>query len=343
MPSASSTSAEPDLRRHRPVAVLGDRDAGGRRDEGGGRRDVERAAAVAARPDDVDRAVRRLDVDRALAHRRGEPGQLVDGLAAHAETHQQGGQLGRRRLAVHHRAHRPVRLVHRQRAAVDDRVERGADQVAHRTPSPTASASPAVANEPDRVVQPRGLAFPGLAQEVREQVRALRGQDGFGVELDALERQRDVADAHDDPVDLAHRGHAQLRRERREVDREGVVARGHERRRHALEQAWPSWVTSDASPWTSVGARTIDAPKAAAIDCIPRQTPRSGRPRSAATRTCSDRDPGIVRVARTGRDDDPAQVGRRVVGHRRDASTGRSRRCARRAPRRRRPGAPGPG
>ena len=48
---------------------------------------------------------------------------------------------------------------------------------------------------------------------------------------------------------------------------------------------WPSWVTSDASPWTSVGARTIDAPKATAIDCIPRQTPRRGRPRSAATPT----------------------------------------------------------
>ena len=47
----------------------------------------------------------------------------------------------------------------------------------------------------------------------------------------------------------------------------------------------PSWVTSDASPWTSVGARTIEPPKAAAIDCIPRQTPSSGRPRSAATMT----------------------------------------------------------
>ena len=47
----------------------------------------------------------------------------------------------------------------------------------------------------------------------------------------------------------------------------------------------PSWVTSDASPWTSVGARTIEAPNAAAIDCIPRQTPRRGNPRSAATLT----------------------------------------------------------
>ena len=49
----------------------------------------------------------------------------------------------------------------------------------------------------------------------------------------------------------------------------------------------PSWVTSDASPWTSVGARTMVAPNAWAIDCIPRHTPRSGMPRSAATRIVS--------------------------------------------------------
>ncbi len=45
----------------------------------------------------------------------------------------------------------------------------------------------------------------------------------------------------------------------------------------------PSWVTSVASPCTSVGARTIEAPYAAASDCIPRHTPRTGMPRSAAT------------------------------------------------------------
>ena len=45
----------------------------------------------------------------------------------------------------------------------------------------------------------------------------------------------------------------------------------------------PSWWTSLASPWTRVGARTIEAPQAAPIDCMPRQTPRSGILRSAAT------------------------------------------------------------
>ena len=57
-------------RGHRAVAVLGDRHAGRGRDQRRGRRDVERAAAVAAGPDDVDRAVGRLDADDALAHRQ---------------------------------------------------------------------------------------------------------------------------------------------------------------------------------------------------------------------------------------------------------------------------------
>ena len=48
----------------------------------------------------------RLDADDALAHRGREAGQLVDGLAAHPEAHEQRRQLGRRRLAVHDRAHR---------------------------------------------------------------------------------------------------------------------------------------------------------------------------------------------------------------------------------------------
>ena len=65
-------------RRDRPVAVLGDRDPGGGDDERRGRRDVERAALVAAGPDDVDRPVGRGHVEDPLAHRGREAGQLVD-------------------------------------------------------------------------------------------------------------------------------------------------------------------------------------------------------------------------------------------------------------------------
>ena len=314
-PSASSTSAEPDSRGHRPVAVLGDRDAGGRRHQRGRRRDVERAAAVAAGPDDVDRAVRGVDADDPLAHRGRETGQLVDGLAAHPQAHQQGRQLGRRRLAVHHRAHRRARLVHRQRAALDDRGQGGAHDLAHRDrPLADGFGQPGGRERPGPVVEQRGLPFAGLAQEVREQVRALRRQHALRVELDALERQRHVADAHDHPVDLAHRRHPQLRGERRGVDRERVVAGRHERRRHALEQAGP--VVGDLGRLAMDEGRGTDDRRAERgrhrlhpeADAQERERAVGGhldRP---------DRDPGIVRIARAGRDDDAAQVRGRVVG-----------------------------
>ena len=67
----------------RPVAVLRDRDARGGHDQRRRRRDVERARAVAARADDIDRSLGRLDPQHPLAHGRGEARQLLDRLAAH--------------------------------------------------------------------------------------------------------------------------------------------------------------------------------------------------------------------------------------------------------------------
>ena len=83
------------LRRDRAVAVLGDRHAEGCDHERRGRRDVERPGAVAAGAHDVDRPDGRLHADHALAHRRGEASELVHGLAAHPEAHQQRRELGR--------------------------------------------------------------------------------------------------------------------------------------------------------------------------------------------------------------------------------------------------------
>ena len=165
--------------------------------------------------------VGRLDPDDPLAHRGREPGQLVDGLAAHPEAHQQRRELGGRRLAVHHRAHRQARLVEGQRAALDDRRQGGADvRRSWGVASPsTAPRDRPVANEP--VAASRRDASPSPA--CRRKFASRCGPSGvsttLGMELDALHRQRDVADAHDDPVDLAHRGHPQLRRQRRRIDR----------------------------------------------------------------------------------------------------------------------------
>ena len=182
----------------------------------------------------------RLDADDPLAHRRREAGQLVDGLAAHPQAHQSAASWAG---VASPSMTAPIAA----RASSIDSVppstivaSAARTIVAHRRPpvrSPTGSAEPGRGERARSRSSSRDASpFAGLAQEVREQVRALRRQHRLRVELDALERQRDVADAHDHPVDLAHRGHPQLRRQRRGIDRQRVIAGGHERRRHALEQ-----------------------------------------------------------------------------------------------------------
>ncbi len=81
--------------------MLGDRHATPGDDEGAGGRDVEGAGGVAAGADDIDRAGRGVDRKRLPAHDAGRAGDLVDGLAAHPERHQQRADLGRRRIAAH--------------------------------------------------------------------------------------------------------------------------------------------------------------------------------------------------------------------------------------------------
>ena len=110
------------------VPVLRDRGARRRGDERRGGGDVERAGAVAAGADDVDHggALRRHGND-VLAHGRGEPGDLVGGLALRAQRDEEPGDLGGRRLAVHDRAHQLVRVLAREVVAVEQQLDRGAD------------------------------------------------------------------------------------------------------------------------------------------------------------------------------------------------------------------------
>ena len=89
-------------RRQRAVAVLGDRHAGAGDDKRGAGRNVERAGGVAAGADHVDGVGRRLDAQHLRAHRGDGAGDLVDGLAAHAQRHQERAHLRRRRFARHH-------------------------------------------------------------------------------------------------------------------------------------------------------------------------------------------------------------------------------------------------
>jgi hypothetical protein len=76
------------FRRQRAIAVLGDRHAGAGDDQRGAGRNVERARSVAAGADHVDGVGRRVDAHHLGAHRGDGAGNLVDGLAAHAQPHQ---------------------------------------------------------------------------------------------------------------------------------------------------------------------------------------------------------------------------------------------------------------
>ena len=137
-------------------------------------------------------------------------------------------------------------------------VAAAAGRVGHRPPSSSPFGHPARREGAGRVVEARGLPLPGEPEEVREQVRAVRREHGLGVELDALDGQRAVAEAHDDAVVRAGGGHVEVLGKGGGVDAQGVVAGGREVlpacRRGGPR---PSWATLEASPWTSVGARTI--------------------------------------------------------------------------------------
>ena len=90
---------------------------------------------------------------------------------------------------------------------------------------------------PGDVVETAALPFAGEPQEVRQEMRSLRGEHRLGVELDALERQRHVSETHDHPVLLGQGGDPEDVREATPVDRQRVVARRHERRRQPAEES----------------------------------------------------------------------------------------------------------
>jgi hypothetical protein len=89
-------------RRQRTIAVLGNRHTAAGDDEGGAGRDIHGAGAVAAGTDHVDSAGRCVDPQHLGAHHLNRAGDLVHGLAAHAQRHQQAAHLRRRGFARHH-------------------------------------------------------------------------------------------------------------------------------------------------------------------------------------------------------------------------------------------------
>src|SRR5439155_1113224 len=299
------------------VAVLGNRDPGGRRHERGCGRDVKRAAAVAARTARVDRPGGRLHSNHAVAHRGRETGQLFDRLASHAQGHQQRRELGGGRLAVHHGAHRVARLVQCQALALDDGRQRGSDDLAHDRPPATAgrvavpawtsgadssasraltgrSAMPWVANEP--LTASRRLASPSPAR--RRKFASSRGPSGVRTDSGWNWTPSIGSDSWRRPMITPSSGLVAVMRSSDgsvagSTHSEWYRAPGNDAGNPASSPA-PSPSTTEASPCTRVGARTIDPPNASAMDCIPRHTPSNGRPRCAATRIAATDTPAVA-------------------------------------------------
>src|SRR5688572_14768043 len=84
-------------------------------------------------------------------------------------------------------------------------------------------------------------SVPLLGEEIAQQRVAVLGEDGFGVELDALHRQGAMAHAHDFAV-LGPGRHLELGRATRPLDRERMVARGVVRRGQPGEDALAAMV-----------------------------------------------------------------------------------------------------
>ncbi len=259
-------------RARRAVAVLRHRRARRSGHERRRRRDVERVRAVAAGADDVDhgRALRRHR-HHVLAHRLGEAGDLVGRLALRAQGDEEAGDLGRRRLAVHDRAHQLVRVGAREVMPVEQQLDRGADD--HRR---------------------KFLAIAGPE----------RCQHALRVELHALDRQLPVAHAHHLAVRRVRRDR-ELRRHGERCER--VVApdldlgRGGLRRRRGRRARSCSTCRAGApspgrrcrrTPRRSPGAR--DRRRASASSGRARGSARSRRRRSRG-----DRDRGRRRAGRT--------------------------------------------
>ena len=165
------------LRGERAVAVLGDRHAAGGHDQRGAGGDVERAGAVAAGADDVDRALRGADAMHFARITRTAAAYLVHGLAAHAQRHQQAADLRRGRVARHEHGERRLGLS-------------------------SASAGPRRRGR-SAAFAGRSCRLSGEFEEVAEQRMAVLGGDAFGVELHAEDRQLAVLQALIEPSSLS--------------------------------------------------------------------------------------------------------------------------------------------
>ncbi|WDT81611.1 MAG: hypothetical protein MPW14_07770 [Candidatus Manganitrophus sp.] len=114
------------------------------------------------------------DANRSLAHHLRRAGDLVDRLALHAQGDEEAGDLRRRRLAL-----------------ISSCMACSASSARSRLP-PFRPLWQALLDQASPLSSYRSR---GALQKVAQQIVAVPGEDGFGVELHALDRQRAVAHA----------------------------------------------------------------------------------------------------------------------------------------------------
>ena len=200
------------------------------------------------------------------SHRLGESGDLVDRLTLGAQGGQQRAVCDLGDGARHDRseAHQPPR------SRVKDVPRASRFSTSARLTSIAVAIS--VSNQRRR----RLVGCDRSAEEISEQLFPDRGQDRFRMELDALDRQFAVAQAHDHAIRRLCRD-LEGRRQGLPLHDQRVVPRRRERAGQSGEDAAAVVIDLETSCRAcTIGARTTVAPKAAPIAWCPRHTPRIG-------------------------------------------------------------------
>ena len=200
-PSASSTSALPRLARHRAPAVLGHAAPRPPRPRSAAAVEILKVWAASPPVPQVSTSSARVGhrhPGRELAHHLGGGRDLADGLLLHPQPHEDAGDLRRGHLAAHDLPHQRQHLVVEDFALLDEAVQ-GFLRLS--------------------------CAFTSWREKLASSCVPVLGQDGFRVELHALDRQRLVAHAHDLAV-VGPGGDFEAIRQGFALDHQRVIARG---------------------------------------------------------------------------------------------------------------------
>ena len=140
------------------------------------------------------------------------------------------------------------------------------------------------------------------AEEVLKEGWAGRGEDGFGVELDAFNGKVAVAKAHDDAV-VGFGGNGEATREGAALDHQGMVARSGEGARKAMKNGFAIVADLAGLAVHEAGCADDAAAKGLADGLMAEADAQNGK-LAGETANQFDADAGFARSAGAGRNDD---------------------------------------